>query len=259
MLAELVGSQNVKKALLSLFINRKCYASQLKRSLGIPLTPLQKAFARLENAHIVTCHYEGKTKLYQLNPTYPLIDELESLLKKAFMLLPIHEQKKYYLTHESTPLKYNVDQVLLMFWNRLNNVKHLIVQAQAQYNQKKTKNEGKGSVSITKDGHSKLVFKEKGLWKTDTNASIDFHNTYRWTLDRKSGVLSLEHLRLGLGEPVFLFHLAPAGSAVLTSVDSHHCGDDTYYGQLFYESHFLRLHWRIIGPAKNEDIHYYYT
>ncbi|HPE85310.1 MAG TPA: DUF6314 family protein [Chlamydiales bacterium] len=259
MLGALLGSQNAQKALLSLFVNRKCYASQLKRSLDISLTPLQKAFARLEKANIITSYLEGKTKLYQLNPTYPLLEELELLLKKAFMLLPIHEQKRYYLTHESGQLDFNSTQTLMMFWNKLCTIKHLIVQANTQYQQKKSKSEGKGVVTTSQDGCNTLIFKEKGLWKTDQNTSIDFHNTYRWTLDRNSGVLSLEHLRLGLSDPVFLFHLAPASPTALTSVDSHSCGDDTYYGQLFYESHFLRLHWRIIGPHKNEDIHYYYT
>ena len=260
MLASLFGSENVKKVLLFLFVNRKCYAAQLKRYLDTALTPLQKAFSRLEKSGIISSYFEGKTKLYHFNPTYPLLEELEALLKKSFMLIPVQEQKRFYLTRDSTQLKQSGQKILMMFWNKLATIEHLMVRANTHLGGKKEwTNEGKGSVFVTKDTCSSLIFKERGTWNTAKDKHIDFHNTFRWTLDRNAGVLSLEHLRLGLDEPVFLFHLAPIESTVLRSVESHTCGSDTYYGQLYYESHFLRLHWRVIGPTKNEDINYFYT
>lgn len=88
--------------------------------------------------------------------------------------------------------------------------------------------------------------------------STGFSNVFRWTLDRKAGVISLEHLRRGLDRPVFLFHLAPSGIQSLSSVDSHLCGDDTYFGQIHFDLYAFRLNWRVIGPKKNEEIDYFY-
>ena len=55
---------------------------------------------RLEKGGLITSYYEGKTRLYQFNPAYPLMSELEQLLKKAYTLLPAHEKKDYYVVRE---------------------------------------------------------------------------------------------------------------------------------------------------------------
>ncbi len=64
MLEVLCGNKNVQRILLFLFVNGKCYGSQLHRSLKAPLTPLQKAFNRLEKGGLITNDYEtGKPPL----------------------------------------------------------------------------------------------------------------------------------------------------------------------------------------------------
>ena len=72
MLEGLCGNKNIQKVLLFLFVNNKCYGTQLQRLLKTPLTSLQNALARLEKGRVVISYCEGKTKLYQLNPAYPL-------------------------------------------------------------------------------------------------------------------------------------------------------------------------------------------
>lgn len=264
MLEVLCGNKNVQRILLFLFVNGKCYGTQLHRSLGTPLTPLQKALNRLEKGGLITSYYEGKTRLYQFNPSYPLMSELEQLLKKAYTLLPAHHKKDYYVVKEgyktSSANQENKVQVLLAFWDKLIGVTQLTFHAKTQSKDEKGWNgKGRGEVIIAKEDSNTLIFNEKGTWQGKQGGEVSFSNIFRWILDRNTGVISLEHLRRGLDHPVFLFHLAPSGKHSLSSVDSHLCEGDTYFGQIHFNHHNLRLNWRVIGPKKNEEIDYFYS
>lgn len=264
MLEVLCGNKNVQRILLFLFVNGKCYGTQLHRSLGTPLTPLQKALNRLEKGGLITSYYEGKTRLYQFNPSYPLMAELEQLLKKAYTLLPAQHKKDYYVVKEghktSSAYQENKVQILLALWNKLNGVTHLTFQAKTQSKGEKGWNgKGQGEVVVSREGSNILIFNEKGSWQGDQGGVVSFSNIFRWTLDRSRGVIALEHLRRGPDHPVFLFHLAPSGEQSLLSVDSHLCEGDTYFGQIHFNQHNLRLNWRVIGPKKNEEINYFYS
>jgi hypothetical protein len=264
MLEVLFGNKNVQRILIFLFVNGKCYGTQLHRALGTPLTPLQKALNRLEKGGLITSYYEGKTRLYQFNPSYPLMSELEQLLKKAYTLLPAHHKKDYYVVKEghktSSAYQENKVQTLLAFWDKLMGVTQLTFHAKTQSKEEKGWNgKGQGEVIITKEGSNTLIFNEKGTWQDKQGGEVSFSNIFRWTLDRNTGVISLEHLRRGPDHPVFLFHLAPSGKHSLSSVDSHLCEGDTYFGQIHFNHHNLRLNWRVIGPKKNEEIDYFYS
>src|ERR1700733_2652226 len=120
MLEVLCGNKNVQRILIFLFVNSRCYGTQLHRSLKTALTPIQKALTRLENGGLITSYYEGKTRLYQFNPAYPLLHELEGLLKKAYTLLPSDEKKNYYVVKEERlGNEENKLQTLLHFWDKL--------------------------------------------------------------------------------------------------------------------------------------------
>src|ERR1700728_4231171 len=106
MLETLFGSKTIKKILIFLFLNGKCYGTQLHRLFKTSLTPIQKALLRLEKGGIIESYYEGKTRLYHFNPTFPLLGELEQLLKKAYTLLPAHEKKGYYVSKEELSAKH---------------------------------------------------------------------------------------------------------------------------------------------------------
>lgn len=264
MLEVLCGNKNVQKILIFLFVNGKCYGTQLHRALGTPLTPLQKALNKLEKGGLITSYYEGKTRVYQFNPSYPLITELESLLKKAYTLLPPHDKKSYYIVKEghktSSAYQENRNQILLSFWDKLMGITRLAFHAKTQSKGEKAWNgKGQGEVVIAKEGFNTLIFNEKGTWQAKQGGEVGFSNIFRWTLDRTMGVISLEHLRRGLNHPVLLFHLAPSGKHTLSSVDSHFCEGDTYFGQIHFNNHHLRLNWRVIGSSKNEEIDYFYS
>jgi hypothetical protein len=264
MLEVLCGNKNIQKVLLFLFVNGKCYGTQLHHLLQSSLTPIQKALLRLEKGGVILSNYEGKTRLYQFNPAYPLLPELEQLLKKAYTLLAPQEKKLYSFierekyTPRAGPEKN--DQVLQKFWKRLSRVKQLTFHAKTKSREEGGWNgKGKGEVAIIKEGENVLIFNEKGSWQGKDGKEISFSNIFRWTLDPHVGMISLEHLRQGIDNPVFLFHLQPSGLHSLSSKDSHLCAGDTYLGQILCAQNCLRLKWRVIGPKKNEELHYYYS
>ncbi len=258
MLADLCGNQNIARILIFLLVNERCYGTQLQRLLDIPLTPVQKALQKLEKTGVVTSFFEGKTRLYQLNPAYPLHSELESLIKKAYSLLPMQEKKRYSFVQRKTSEILSGEAAarncLLAIWQQLGSVTRLSFQARMPYG-----NKGKGEVLVTRDGPSTLLFQEQGNWRSEEGKLIDFRNVFRWSLDLSACMLSLEHLRHGPNRPVFLFHLIPSGTLLLESKDAHLCGDDTYFGRLYSERGILHLTWRILGPTKNEEIHTFYN
>lgn len=262
MLEALCGSKNVQKILIFLFVNSKCYGSQLSRSFKTSLTPIQKALNRLESGGLIISFFEGKTRVYQFNPAYPLLSELELLLKKAYTLLPAHLKKDYYVFNEEIGTKpfANKQQVLLAFWKKLSEIQELSFIAKTKSKDDSGWNgRGKGSVEIDIEGSSTLIYQEKGSWKNKQGVEMDFSNVFRWTLDRNAGVIALEHLRRGKDHPTFLFHLTPSSSRSLASVNSHLCGGDTYLGQVLFDPYNFHLKWRVIGPKKNEEIDYYYS
>lgn len=252
MLDVLFGSKNVTRILIFLFVNKKCYGTQLHQLLQTPLTPIQKALHRLEKGSVIMSYYEGKTRVYQFNPVYPLLEELELFLKKAYTLLPPHEKKQY--INQRNPLN-GKDNVLLQVWNKLHHVKELVFHSRSKVG---WNGKGRAEVTVTKEAEHVLIFHEKGNWKGENHQETDFSNIFRWTLDKVTGMISLEHLRRGPNHPVFLFHLSPAGQHSLASVDTHLCEGDAYFGQIFCDQQNLRLNWRVIGNKKNEEIDYYY-
>ncbi len=264
MLEALTGNKNVTRILLFIFVNGKCYGSQLHRCLHVPLTPLQKALTRLEKGGIITSYHEGKTRLYQYNPAYPLLGELELLLKKAYTLLSAEEKKAYYVVKDdlktSIAIVESKGKIVLSFWEKLQSVTALTFHAKtASKEAKERSRKGQGHVVVTKEGANVLIFHEKGTWHSKDGTEVDFSNVFRWTLDRHRAVIALEHLRQGPQYPVFLFHLAPFNTQCLVSVDSHLCEGDTYFGQMGADPKSLSLHVRGIGPKKDEEMNYYYN
>jgi hypothetical protein len=257
MLKALCGNKNIERILIFLFVNRTCYGTQLHKTLHVPLTPLQKALNRLEEGSIITSYFEGKTRYYRFNQSHPLHHELERLIEKTYTLLPKHEQDPYTLVKE-----FNDSEKIMTlhaFWSKLSDVTQLNFNAKSQSNDASGWNGmGNGKVKTTKDGNT-LVFTEKGSWKNKQNEEIGFSNVFRWTFHQNEGVISLEHLRRGSSNPVELLKLAPSGKQILSSVDSHLCGGDLYFGQLHFDNISLRLNWRVIGPKKNEEIDYIYS
>ena len=261
MLAQLCGSESVQAVLLSLFVNRKAYSTQIQRFLRASLTPIQKAFAKLEKAGIVTSVYEGKTRIYTFDSGYPLLEELEQLLKKAYLLLTPDQKKQYHfaLADHRNHLIDGVSgkQIVDSFWKRLQQVQHQRIIFVDHGNHKSDASlTGQGNVKVTKF-QNQIVLNAQGRWTQSDHSTIEFTNSYRFTFDQ--GSISLEHLRLGVLRPVFLFFLRPVSKNCLASEEGHDCNEDQYFGRLYLDKNGLNLKWRVLGPSKNQEInsHYY--
>lgn len=254
MLHGLFGNKSIERILLFLLVNEKTYATQLHRILNTPLTPVQKALEKLEREGILKSQYEGKTRFFCFNPDYPLLNELENLLKKAYILLAPREKSLYYFVRRiPTTRKMNLS-LLDTFWERLRCVSQVTFQFRSRSG---NKGHGTGVVTV-EDQSSQLVFHEKGAWEGLQSQEFNFRNVFRWTKNRIDGMVTLEHLRFGVRNPVFLFHLVPAGPDYLESLHAHLCGQDTYFGQIVINPTALILTWRILGPKKNEEVTYTY-
>lgn len=96
MFEQLFGSKVIEKICFYLIANQKCYASELRRRLGLPLFSVQNALARLERQGVIVSFKEGKTRVYQWNPRYPLQTEFQNFLVKAYSFLPEEMKNKYY-------------------------------------------------------------------------------------------------------------------------------------------------------------------
>ncbi len=179
MLEALFGNKNIQNILLFLIVNGKCYGSRLKAALGAPLTPIQKALERLEKGEILVSYYEGKTRVYQFNPSYPLLQELELMLKKAYSLLSPHEKKRfsYAVGDKSYQEHLQEAKVLMLIWKRLQDVRQLAFHARTKSQDGGGWNgQGKGEVSVQQDGDHVLHYYEKGSWKNMHGQEIDFTN-----------------------------------------------------------------------------------
>lgn len=98
MLKALLGSDSLEKSMIFLLIRQKGYASEIAEFFRISLNQIQKQLLKLEQGGVVVSFLEGRTRIYQFNPSYAFLPELKSLLEKAF---------KYYPPDEIERLKMN--------------------------------------------------------------------------------------------------------------------------------------------------------
>ncbi|RYF36219.1 MAG: hypothetical protein EOO38_27980 [Cytophagaceae bacterium] len=140
-------------------------------------------------------------------------------------------------------------------WNALRQVHTLEFVAHSRSNTGWT-GKGAGSVIVESPTPESIVFHESGLWHPTAGKNIEFRNIYRWL--RSGDTVRLEHLRFGEENSVYLFDLAPDSDTVWSSVAPHLCRQDEYVALLEIQESVLSLHWKITGPAKNEEILYRY-
>jgi hypothetical protein len=96
MLESLFGGKNVEKVLFFLLVNKRCYGRQLSLIFQQAISTFQNVLDRLETGGVLVSFLEGKTRLYQFNPRYPYLKELEAFLVKAYAFLPQEIKEKYY-------------------------------------------------------------------------------------------------------------------------------------------------------------------
>lgn len=87
-LEPLVGSENRERVLIFLKARGEGYAREIARFYDTDLFPIQDQLERLESGGVIVSRSVGRTVLYQFNPRYFLLNELEALLEKALYFYP---------------------------------------------------------------------------------------------------------------------------------------------------------------------------
>lgn len=93
MLESLFGSKNAERVLIFLFSREKGYAREITRFYETEFFPIYKQLERLELGGILVSHNVGRTREFALNPRYPFLKELKSLLEKALSFYPEEERE----------------------------------------------------------------------------------------------------------------------------------------------------------------------
>ena len=96
MLEYLFSNKNVEKVLMYLNLHKKANATELSRSFNSPLDPIQKTLRKLEMGGLLVSFLEGKTRVFQWNPRYPFLNEIQNLAQKAYDFLPQAIQASVY-------------------------------------------------------------------------------------------------------------------------------------------------------------------
>ena len=106
MLEYLFANKNVEKVLIYLCLHGKANATELSRTFNSALDPIQKTLRKLETGGLLASFLEGRTRVFQWNPRYPFLTEIQALAKKAYSFLPSNIQRtSYQSTKRKRPRK----------------------------------------------------------------------------------------------------------------------------------------------------------
>lgn len=94
MIEVLLGSKNAERVLLFLFAREEGYAREIARHFNTDAKSIQLQMDKFEKGGVLVSRDVGKTRPYVFNPRYPFLNELKSLLEKAFSFYPVLEQEE---------------------------------------------------------------------------------------------------------------------------------------------------------------------
>jgi predicted transcriptional regulator len=87
-LEPLLGSTNRERVLLFLAIRGEAYPSEMAKFFQVDSYLIRKQLDKLERGGILSSRQAGRTRLYSMNPRYPFLPELKTLLEKALSFYP---------------------------------------------------------------------------------------------------------------------------------------------------------------------------
>lgn len=96
MLEKLFGSKTAERVLMYLFVFQEGYPTEISRVFSIPLNMIQKQLFKFEEGGMLVSRLRGKVRIYQWNPRYPFLNEVEKLLERNFEYLPEVIKERYY-------------------------------------------------------------------------------------------------------------------------------------------------------------------
>jgi len=94
MLEPILGSLSSERVLVFILARKEGYAREIARFFETNLAQIQKQLDKLELAGILMSRSAGRTLLYEFNPRYPFVTELQALLKKAITFYPEEEKDR---------------------------------------------------------------------------------------------------------------------------------------------------------------------
>lgn len=97
MIETLLGNLTKERILLFLYTQGNGYAREMSRIFNISLRSIQLQLKTLENGGVVAGFQKGRTRIYELNPRYFFIRELNALLGKLYEAIPGDDREKYYI------------------------------------------------------------------------------------------------------------------------------------------------------------------
>jgi DNA-binding transcriptional ArsR family regulator len=94
MIEALLGSINKERVLVYLFANGTGYARAIADHFGTNLRNIQVQLDNLEAGGILVSRQEGRTRLYEFNPRWPLRVELIALIRRLLEFYPQDEAQR---------------------------------------------------------------------------------------------------------------------------------------------------------------------
>ena len=91
MIETILGSENAERVLIFLIAREKGYASEIADFFDVDLSPIQNQLLKFEAGGVLVNTLAGRTRIFQFNPAYVFLPELQSLLRKAFQYYPLEE------------------------------------------------------------------------------------------------------------------------------------------------------------------------
>lgn len=94
MLESLFGSINKERVLAYLVANQEGYARGIAGFFDVHLRSVQLQLDNLEAGGVLVSRIEGRTRLYSLNPRWPLREELKQLVSRMLDFYPPEERTR---------------------------------------------------------------------------------------------------------------------------------------------------------------------
>jgi hypothetical protein len=91
MIETILGSENAERVLIYILVRGKGYASEIADFFGVDLSPIQNQLLKFEAGGVLVSTLAGRTRIFQYNPIYIFLLELQGLLMKAFQYYPPEE------------------------------------------------------------------------------------------------------------------------------------------------------------------------
>lgn len=98
----LLRAESQENALVYLMLRGEGYARAIAAFYDMPVNPMQKQLAKLEEDSVIVSELIGRVRNYRLNPRYPFTEQLTALLKAAVAAYPV-ELKNRLLVQRTRP------------------------------------------------------------------------------------------------------------------------------------------------------------